>query len=166
MTRGPADIPEVGRLEARRHDAGAHNVEIPERLFADDDLTAADDPAAANLAADLTHGLPRLPFAGAAIRRRIRFWCAAGLVGLVLGAALVHEHPPPYRASTSVLLTPGAGQNAADQMLTEVALVQSRTVAQAAMHQVGLPVTPKSLGTFIGDYVAAGQTDKVLQILV
>ena len=52
-------------------------------------------------AVDAAVGLASLSFIAAAIRRRTRFWCLAGVLGLLLGAGLYVAHPPKVVATTS-----------------------------------------------------------------
>lgn len=141
--------------------------EVPERVWTNDDFTVANDLAADDVTSDdLVVGMPTRPVIGPAIRRNARWWCAAGLVGLVLGAAVFTKMPPPYKATTSVLLTQPAGAAAFDEMLTEVAVASSHTVAEAAMRQLGLPEDSKSIQHFLAGYTAVSLTDKVILFTV
>ncbi len=163
--RGPANPNEMrDRGSAATGRAGD---EVPERVWTNDDFTVANDLAADDVTSDdLVVGMPTRPVIGPAIRRNARWWCAAGLVGLVLGAALFTKMPPPYKATTTVLLTQPAGSAAFDEMLTEVAVAGSHTVAEAAMRQLGLPEDAKSVQHFLADYTAVSQTDKVILFTV
>lgn len=139
--------------------------EEPGRVWTNDDFTVDNDLAADEVTADdLVVGMPTRPVVGPAIRRTVRWWCAAGLVGLVLGAAAFTKLlPPPYKAASSVLLIQPAAQNGADVMLTEIAIADSHAVAETAMRKLGVPVTARSIQTFLGEYTAASLSDRVLQ---
>lgn len=168
MSRGRIEAPETANA-ASTYDGRTVGYlppggkDAPEKVWADDDLAVADDLRAANLAAGL---LPRRPFVGAAIRRRIRLWSVLAVVGIVVGLGLYTRHPPPYKATTTVLLAQAQGQDAADQMLTDIALAQSRTVAEAAMSSLGLPQTLKTVSSFTASYTVVSVTNQVLKITV
>ena len=66
--------------------------------------------------------------------------------------------PPPYKATSSVLLSQPAPGDASDGMLTEVAIAESHTVAEAAMRKLGVPVNAKSVQTFLADYTATSRS--------
>jgi capsular polysaccharide biosynthesis protein len=127
------------------------------------DLADDGERPAGYLAAELSLGLVRLPLLGAAIRRRVRFWCATAVVGLALGGALYTVHPPAYKASTSVLLTQNPDQNPMDAVLTDVALARSRAVAGPVLRRLRIP---QDVNKFLGSYTVVAVTDRVLQITV
>jgi capsular polysaccharide biosynthesis protein len=135
------------------------DADLPERLWLYDDFTPDEDATATDYAA----GLASLGFIGAAVRRRIRTWCAIGLAGLVLGLAYFVVSPPAYSASTTVLLTHSINDNPTDAMSTDLTLAHSGTVATRAMHQLKLtgPVS-----TFLANTTVNNLTDRVLQITV
>src|SRR5215469_7141050 len=171
--RGWVDVPEnaspnEGRDAAADLPTRGAGDEEPGRVWTNEDFTVdndlADDDVTAN---DLVVGLPTRPVVGPAIRRTARWWCAAGLVGLLIGAAVFTKIlPPPYKATSSVLLSQPATGDAPDAMFTEVAIAQSHSVAEAAMRKLGVPVNAKSVQSFLADYTAASQSvgpDGVLQ---
>lgn len=130
----------------------------------DDRLWGSEDPAIAkDRPADLGTGLVSLAFIVAAIRRGVRYWCAAGAVGLLLGFGLYAAFPPAYQASTSLLLTYGPFENAATAINDAAAIAQSREVAGLAMHKLGLR---QSVTSFVGGYTVAGLSERVLEITV
>jgi capsular polysaccharide biosynthesis protein len=107
-------------------------------------------------------GLVSLSFIGAALRRRARVWVGAAIAGVILGAALFVLAPPPYQASTALILKPGT-DNPADAMQTDVALVLTRAVAGAVVNQLKLS---ESVSKFLGTYTVAATTDEVMTITV
>jgi capsular polysaccharide biosynthesis protein len=116
-----------------------------------------DGPRAVNAAA----GLVSLSFVGAALHRRVRLWVAIAVAGLLLGAALFVLAPPPYQASTTLILKAGPTENPADAMQTDVALVQTQAVAKKAEKQLGLA---ESVAKFMGSYTVAATTDQIMTI--
>jgi capsular polysaccharide biosynthesis protein len=163
--RGWADEPEKANSNDERDGhaagrAGSARDEEPARVWTNEDFTVDNDLADDEVTSDdLVVGLPTRPVVGPAIRRTARWWCAAGLAGLVIGAALFTKVlPPPYKATSSVLLSQAAPGDASDAMLTDIAIAQSHTVAEAAMHKLGVPVNAKSVQTFLADYTATSQS--------
>jgi capsular polysaccharide biosynthesis protein len=154
--RVEADIPR--RAVAGRAPARAPEL-MPDSGWSIDDVTA--EHPAAELARALMAGLTTLPYIGRAIRRRARMWCAAAMIGLVLGLAAFVVHPPAHKASVSLLITDGASQNPMDAILTEIALVQSRAVAAPVVQSLGLHVT---VTKFLSSYTVTQVTDRVIGI--
>jgi len=174
--RGWVDGPEnASPDEGRDADAdlparGARDDE-PGRVWTNEDFTVDNDLAYDEVSSDdLVVGLPTRPVVGPAIRRTVRWWCAAGLLGLLIGAAVFTKLlPPPYKATSSVLLSQPAAGDPPDAMFTEIAIAQSHTVAEAAMRKLGLPVNAKSVQKFLGGYTATSQAigpNGVLQLTV
>ena len=132
----------------------------PGRVWTNDDFSIYNDLADDDLTADdLVLAMPTRPVVGPAIRRHVRWWCAAGVLGLLVGIALYTKViPPPYKATSSVLLSQPAPGDASDGMLTEVAIAQSHTVAETAMRKLGVPINAKSVQTFLGDFTASSQS--------
>jgi capsular polysaccharide biosynthesis protein len=124
-------------------------------------FAAEDEPAA-----EYSTGIPTLHFILAALRRSKWLWCATAVVGLVLGVGIFVTHPPPFKASTSVVLVPNPDELPTDAILTDVALAQSRNVAERAMRQLGLPQSGQSVSSFLGGYAVTAVTDRVLVITV
>ncbi len=132
----------------------------PGRVWTNDDFSVDNDLADDDITADdLVLAMPTRPVVGPAIRRNVRWWCAAGVLGLVLGAALFTKVlPPPYKATSSVLLRQPAPGDASDGMLTDLAIAQSHTVAETAMRNLLVPVNAKSVQAFLGAYTATSQS--------
>jgi len=137
----------------------------PAWMWTDDDFTSSPE-FSPDFDPNLASGTPARPALGAVIRRRAWLWVTTALVGLALGGAAFHVKPPPYKATTLVLLTQSPTAPPQDQILTEVALVESRTVAAAAMRSLGLPLSVKAVEGFSASISATPQTDKVIQITV
>ena len=110
-------------------------------MLAYDDFAMTNDPVT---------GIPGRPPLGAELRRRKLLWVTAAVVGLALGIGVYKEMPPPYKATTwcSIAVIPGALPT--DEILSELALAQSRTVATTAMTMLKLPQDPKSVQSFMG----------------
>ena len=125
-----------------------------------------DGAEAEQRAPSLVAGFTSLSFIGRVVRRRARYWCAAGLVGLVIGAAAFVLRPPPYQATTSLILMQNPTEDAGNQMLTDVTLAQGRAVAVAAMRMLGLPRTPQSTSSFTSAYTPTAITYEVMLITV
>lgn len=130
----------------------------PGRLSAFDAYAAIDDRPA-----DLATGLVSLAFIKAAMRRRARFWCVAALIGFVIGCGYYASSPPVYKASASLLLTPGPYENVNTAASNDEAMAGSRTVAGLAIQKLGLSESPAS---FLATYTATAITERVLSITV
>jgi capsular polysaccharide biosynthesis protein len=155
MPRIPADGPEVA--------PEIDDEEAPEFIWADDDLGATRQPRTSRFAASLAIGLAAVPYLGAAMRRRGRLICVLGIVGLVLGVGYYSYKPPPFKASTSVIVAQNPDLNPLDAVLTDVAMMQSRSLAELAMHKLGLK---ESVTKFQATYSVDSLTDRVLAITV
>ncbi len=135
-----------------------------------DDFSVADEqehpPAALGAVGPR---LTYLPYIVTAVRRLAWVWCAAALIGALAGAAYFKAVPPArYEASTSVLVTPNPADNPESGMATEVALAQSRPVAELALSKLGLSQSQiqSSLNGFIKACTVTSTTDSVLIITV
>ena len=173
MNRRNPDEPEaLGRADlAGGEGAGPRSRTGDEpAMWTDDDFTASGDYApeygAGEFGANLAISTPARPALVPAIRRRAWVWCLTALVGLAAGGAAFVAIPPPYKAVTSVLVTQSPSLPPTDQILTEVALVQSRTVALAAMRSLGLPISDKAVEKFSAKMTVTSVTDRVIQITV
>ncbi len=159
---GTADVPGQVDDSDRSWLAGGL-VAAPQAMPSEGALTIdAEDPMS-YLEADESVGLARLPFVGAAISRRVLFWCVAAVIGLCLGAGVYAVHPPGYEASTSVLVTQNPALNPLDAVQTDVALAQSRSVAGPVLNKLGLD---ENVAKFIGSYTVVAVTDRVLVFTV
>ena len=130
----------------------------PGQLEAFDDFNAVEDRPAA-----LAPGLVSLGFIRAAIRRTALFWCALGVVGLVIGIGINKEKPAAYKASTSVLITYGPSDNPTSAVLDNQTIAESRSVAELALRKLGLQ---QSVASFAAATSVAVVTDRVLLITV
>lgn len=134
--------------------AGAGD-DLPERLWALEDLSAVQDGPAVNL----TGGLVSLGYIRAALRRRARLWCLTTLLGVVVGLGLYVEIPAPYQASTTVLVVDNT--DPAVQVNNDIALAQSTAVADGAVRQLGLH---EPAATLLKNYTVAPVSNQVLNI--
>ena len=111
----------------------------------------------------------RLPYIGAGLRRLAWVWCAAALLGALAGAAAFKAFPPARsEASTSILVTTNPADTPSLAILTEVALAQSRPVAELALGKLGLTQSQvlSDLNGFLKEYTVTSTTDSVLTITV
>ena len=134
-------------------------VDLPERLWAYDDFAAEEDQPVTEFAS----GLASLGFIRAALRRCAWLWCATAVAGLVCGVAFSVLSPPPYQASTSVLITHDPSSNQVDALQTDMALAASYTVAERTVQKLHLP---ESAATFHAAATITALTDRVLVITV
>lgn len=130
---------------------------LPEPPWVGDDFGAPEEYPSA----DVTGGLASLRFITAAIRRRTRFWCTTAAIGLLVACAYYVMSPPSYQALTSVLLAPGPYENVNTVQNDDQAMAQTRTVAELALHKLGLH---ENVGTFLGSYSAVPVTERVMRI--
>lgn len=130
---------------------------VPERLISYDGFTVPSERH------DFAEGLVSFGFIKAAIRRRARFWFAVAITGLVAGGGFYMSSPASYRATTSLLLTPGPYENINTAASNDQAMAESRTVAGLAVKQLGLP---ESAASFLATYTAAPVTERVVIITV
>jgi len=114
-------------------------------------------------AAESAAGLASLSFFTSALRRRWRVWCATALIGFLVAVGIDLTHPPPYQASTSVIITLAPGEDSSTAILTEATLAHSRIVAGQVISALGLH---ESVSDLLGDYTTDTPTNRVLQITV
>ena len=126
---------------------------LAERSWVWDDFSSAEEYPAG--------GLTSLRFITAALRRRARFWCAMGLLGLLAACGFAVKYPPAHQASASVLLSLGPYENVTTAADNNLAIAKSRAVAGLALQKLGLQ---ESAGTFLGSYSAVPVTDRVMTI--
>ncbi|MET8855607.1 MULTISPECIES: Wzz/FepE/Etk N-terminal domain-containing protein [unclassified Streptomyces] len=100
-----------------------------------------------------------------AVRRRRRFWCAAGLLGLLVGAAVAVLLPAPPTAVTKVLVAHQEDQpnDPGTLIRTDVALLQTTRIADQALKSLHSSEKPED---FMRDYSGIGLTNNLLQITV
>lgn len=138
--------------------AGTGN-EMPERLWASDDIAAATDRPGPGV----TGGLVSLSFIKSALRRGRRVWCATAALGLIIGLGLFVKYPPSAKATVSVLLTDNPSQDPAVEVETDAALAQGTPVAAGVVAQLHLHQSASSL---LAAYSVVVVTDRVLQFTV
>jgi capsular polysaccharide biosynthesis protein len=109
-------------------------------------------------------GIVSLGFIATALRRSVWVWSAVALAAMLAGIGLFVAFPPAYKATTLVLVKPFPDIQPTDGILTDIALAQSRTVAQSAAQQLGMP--QQSVGSFLRAYSATEVTDQVVLITV
>jgi capsular polysaccharide biosynthesis protein len=145
------------------------NVELPQQIWAYDDISVSEDrlarehPVEDRPVDEVTGMLVNLGFLRSALRRHVRFWLAAGLIGLIAGCGLYLKFPPSYQASTSLIIANDPNQDAVSAMLTNVTLAESRPVAQAVIDKLGLQQSAASLQAAC---TASVVTNQVLLITV
>jgi capsular polysaccharide biosynthesis protein len=140
---------------------------VLERAGAYGSVTAAKDPPAADAAA----GLVSLKFIGATLRRRAWLWCAIAVAGLLTGLGIYVLFPPASQASTTILLTQIPSANSSpvtalkppDAMQSAAVMVQSRTVAERTIHELGLP---QSVDSFLAEETVTPVTARILTVTV
>ncbi len=106
-------------------------------------------------------GLVSIGFLRSALRRRARFWCALGLIGLIVGVGYAVYKPPAYTTSTTIVLVdkPQADPNSA--ITTDISLAESIPVAAAVVNQLGLHQEPTS---FLHTYSVKQVTTEIVSI--
>jgi capsular polysaccharide biosynthesis protein len=133
------------------------------RTWAFDGSASPVEPPVTDDPADPTAGPSRRRSIRAALRRRTWLWCTTTVIGLIAGLGLFVLKPPGYQASASVLLTYAPSENATEASVTEVALAQSRSVAEGTLSRLGLR---ESLPSFLASYTVVASTDRVLLFTV
>ncbi|WP_225827733.1 Wzz/FepE/Etk N-terminal domain-containing protein [Streptomyces naphthomycinicus] len=100
-----------------------------------------------------------------AVRRRRRFWCSVGLLGLLVGAAVAVLLPAPPTAVAKVLVAHQEDQpnDPGTLIRTDAALLQTTRIADRALKSLHSPEEPED---FMRDYSGVGLTNNVLQITV
>jgi capsular polysaccharide biosynthesis protein len=166
MSHGTADtsdavgVPDRADGDRPVTERGGRNGGISERMWAYDFSGPGESPAADDLASDLTAGPTRHRSIRKALRRRWWLWCTTTVLGLLIGLGLFAEKPPGYQASASVMLAYSSDQNVANASVTDVALAQSHSVAEATLQRLGLR---ESLASFFGSYTATATADRIIQ---
>jgi capsular polysaccharide biosynthesis protein len=131
--------------------------DVRQRLWAYEDFAVAEEHPPFNVAG----AFASLGFIGAAVRRSLRFCLILGAVGMVAGLATFIAYPPSYQADVTVLVKNNPVDDPVSAMLTEVILVESRSVASAAVKALGLT---QSVSSFQAAYTASVLTDQALTI--
>jgi capsular polysaccharide biosynthesis protein len=131
--------------------------DVRERLWAYEDFAVAEEHPPFNVAG----AFASLGFIGAAVRRSLRFWLILGAIGMVAGLATFIAYPPSYQANVTVLVKNNPVDDPVSAMLTEEILVESQSVASAAVKALGLT---QSVSSFRAAYTASVLTDQALTI--
>jgi capsular polysaccharide biosynthesis protein len=100
-----------------------------------------------------------------AIRRRKRLWLAAGLLGLIAGAAVGIVLPAPPTAVTKVIVVhqDDSPTDSGTLMRTDVAVLSTTRIAEGALKKLGSTESPEE---FMKNYAGLGLTNNVMQITV
>jgi capsular polysaccharide biosynthesis protein len=98
-----------------------------------------------------------------ALRRRWRLWTAGAVLAAVAAVGFSLASPPEHTATTILLLQHPSGSNEARAMLTDARLLESRTVAQAAIDSLGLRLSAREM---VEQYRPTILSDDLLQIKV
>lgn len=133
--------------------------DLPDRIWTADDFTPVQELPVAELTAGYTSGA----FIRAALRRRVKFWCATAFVGMLIGLGLYVKFPPAYHATATVVMTIGPNDNSATAMATEATLAESLPVAEHVVHRLGLQ---QSVSSFMAATTVTVTTDQMLTITV
>jgi capsular polysaccharide biosynthesis protein len=161
MSRGDADEQSTVRAV---NQSGAGGARTSRRSDSEDGgMLVYDDFAVTN---DPTSGIPGRPSLRAELQRRKLLWVTAAVVGLLLGIGLYKEMPPPYKATALVHIATIPGVQPTDEILTEIAVAQSRKVALAAMDTLGLQKDPKSVQSFMGRETVTTPSAQFVQFTV
>lgn len=104
--------------------------------------------------------LPRLAMA---VRRRRRIWVTLGLLGFLAGAAFPIVVPAEPTAVASILVQRGEEEQDSSAINTDVALLHTTRIADAALKSLHSPLSPRQ---FLDEYEAAPVTDDVLRLTV
>lgn len=102
-----------------------------------------EDPDPDEVAAGQQPALVSLHFLRAALRRRWRIWVGLGLVGMLLGVAWTYVMPAPSIGTVTLVLAHDPNTNPDQAMDTDVSLLRTRTVAEAVIDELDLPMTPE-----------------------
>jgi hypothetical protein len=97
----------------------------------------------------------------ATVRHKRRVWLITGLVGLIVGASLHFVVPAKYTAETDLYLTMPAGSNAQSVMANNTSLLQTEVVAQKAIADGHLHMTPHEL---LSHYSGLSVSDNIMSI--
>ena len=96
-----------------------------------------------------------------ALRRRWRLWATGAVLAAIAAVAFSLASPPEHTATTILLLQHPTGTNEARAMLTDARLVESRSVAQAAIDSLGLRLSARRM---VDSYRPTILSDDLLQI--
>jgi capsular polysaccharide biosynthesis protein len=131
--------------------------DVRERLWTFEDFTVAQE----NPPFDVAGSFASLSFIGAAVRRNLRFLVILAVIGMVAGLGTYVWYPVSYQASVTVLVKNDPAEDPVSAMLTQLTLVESQSVASAAVKALGLT---QSVSSFQAAYTATVVTNQVLTI--
>lgn len=102
---------------------------------------------------------------GVGIRWRKRMWISIALLGLLLGGLFAVLVPPQPTAVSRLLIVHenDVPSDVGNLMLTDVALIQTTRIAEAALKRIGATDNPEA---FVKQYEATGLTSNVLELTV
>ena len=96
-----------------------------------------------------------------AVRRRRRLWLGAALAGLVIGAAFHLVVPAKYSAVANLYMVEPASAQPASAMADDVSLLETRSVAQGALHALHLGTNPQA---FVSTYMGTAVSNVILSV--
>ncbi len=102
-----------------------------------------------------------IPFLASAVRRRKRIVAVAGAFGVLLAVLFSVMSPPPYVATTTILLVHGAQAVPNREMSTDLGLLKTTTVAREALKALAERSSPQML---LGAYQGVPVSDDLLKI--
>lgn len=135
-----------------------------ESAWSEDDGGADDTRAAGyRIAGDLGGGLASVGFIGAALRRTKKIWCTLAAVGLGIGLILCVAYPATKQATAAILVGQPTGLTPGTAVQDDRGLIQSRTVAAAALRSLGLRQNP---ARFVSEYTTSAATNQIVDVTV
>lgn len=135
------------------------DVDLPRRLGRD--RTDGGDPSR-------TVSFEKSPFVSlaslmAAVRRRWRLCGFMALAAVAVAVALSLAYPPPYSATTILLLRHPSSGNPTRAMANDMELIKTRTVAEDVVDRLDLDLDPSEL---VSNYEATALSDNLMRINV
>lgn len=97
------------------------------------------------------------------LRRERRTWISLGLLGALLGLAVLFLLPPSSKATVTLLMAHPASLDGPSAMGTDVSLLNTREVADRTVRQLRIPITPEQ---FQGTVSSEPVTTEILMITV
>jgi capsular polysaccharide biosynthesis protein len=161
---GPASGPEDAAGDVARtadDDAGDLSAVFRQELDEESGEPFDQDPgdereAGFEAAADLAEpplrpigALVSFHYLRAAVRRHRALVIGGALAGMLAGAAFLSVAPASHTARIAILLSHAAGDDPNRSMATDVALLESRTVADRTVEALQLTTTPEQLTTSV-----------------
>jgi capsular polysaccharide biosynthesis protein len=97
------------------------------------------------------------------LRRERRMWVGLGLLGALLGLAVMMALPPSSKATVTLLMAHPASLDGPSAMGTDVSLLTTREVADRTVRELGIDLSPEA---FQGMVTAEQVTNEILMITV